>query len=83
MANGGDKGFVRRQRSGKETTGAGLAMRLGTEFVVATMIGAGMGHVLDHWLRTGPWCTVVFLFFGAAAGLRNAYRLVQSHSAST
>lgn len=58
-------------------SGVGMAMRLGTELVVATMIGTAMGYGLDHWLETGPWLTVVFLFFGAAAGFRNAYRLVQ------
>ncbi|MBF8274234.1 MAG: putative F0F1-ATPase subunit (ATPase 1) [Magnetococcales bacterium] len=63
--------------------GVGLAMRLGTELVVATMIGTGMGYALDHWLHSGPWFTVVFLFFGAAAGVRNAYRLVHSDLAST
>ena len=58
-------------------------MRLGTELVVATMIGTGLGYTLDHWLHSDPWGTVVFLFFGAAAGMRNAYRLVQSTPPST
>ncbi|MBF0132912.1 MAG: AtpZ/AtpI family protein [Magnetococcales bacterium] len=58
-------------------------MRLGTELVVATMIGVGMGTLLDHWLHTGPWLTVVFLFLGAAAGVRNLYRIVNAGPAST
>lgn len=58
-------------------------MRLGTELVVATMIGVGMGTLLDHWLRTDPWLTVVFLFLGAAAGVRNLYRIVNTGLAST
>ncbi|HAT50659.1 MAG: AtpZ/AtpI family protein [Nitrospirae bacterium] len=65
------------------TSGAALAMRLGTELVVATMIGVGMGALLDHWLHTGPWFTVVFLFLGAAAGVRNVYRIVNADLAST
>lgn len=63
--------------------GVGLAMRLGTELVVSTLIGVGLGYGLDQWLGSAPWFMVVFLFFGAAAGIRSMYRLVHSDMAST
>lgn len=63
---------------GSNTSGVGVALRLGTELVVATMIGVAMGYGLDHWLHSGPWFTVLFLFFGSAAGMRNVYRIVNS-----
>lgn len=76
-----------RANSGKprrrDVPGVGYAMRLGTDLVVTTMVGAGLGYTADHWLKTGPWFTVVFLLFGAAAGFRNVYRLVNADSAST
>ncbi|MBF0426487.1 MAG: AtpZ/AtpI family protein [Magnetococcales bacterium] len=59
-------------------SGLSLAMRLSTEMVVATLIGVGIGQWLDGWLHTGPWATVIFFFFGVAAGFRNLYRIASS-----
>lgn len=49
---------------------------LGIELVVSVLIGAGAGYLLDRWLGTRPWLMVVGAAFGAAAGLREAYRLI-------
>jgi len=54
--------------------GIGLAFRLGTELVVATMIGALMGYAADHYFDTRPWGILVGLIFGAAAGCLSVYR---------
>ncbi|MBF0137943.1 MAG: AtpZ/AtpI family protein [Magnetococcales bacterium] len=48
-------------------------MRLSTEMVSATLIGVGIGYGLDKWLNSGPWATLIFFFFGVAAGFRNLY----------
>jgi ATP synthase protein I len=45
-------------------------------FVVAIALGWWFGHVLDRWLGTAPWLTVVFVIFGLAAGVLNVYRTV-------
>lgn len=45
-------------------------------FVIAIAIGWWFGRVLDRWLGTSPWLTVLFLAFGVAAGLLNVYRTV-------
>ena len=34
-----------------------------------------MGFVLDRWLGTSPWLTLVFFMLGAAAGMRNVIRV--------
>lgn len=60
--------------------GMGMAMRMGTEMVVATLIGLGMGYYLDQWLETHPWMTLLFFLFGSAAGFRNMYRIVNQDS---
>jgi len=54
--------------------GIGTAFRLGTELVVATMIGALMGYALDYYFDTKPWGIVVGLIFGTAAGCLTVYR---------
>ena len=57
--------------------GVSMAMRIGLELVVATMIGAGLGWLGDHYLGTKPWLLLVGLFIGTAAGLLNVYRFIQ------
>ena len=68
-ANG--KGSILRT----QTTGFGMAFRVGVELVAALGVGVGIGLLLDRWLETAPWFLVVFFFLGAAAGVLNVYRV--------
>ncbi len=54
--------------------GIGIAFRLGTELVVATMIGALMGYAMDNYFDTKPWGILVGLIIGTAAGCLTVYR---------
>ena len=45
-------------------------------FVVALAIGWWVGRVLDAWLGTSPWLTLLLSGFGLAAGMLNVYRTV-------
>lgn len=58
--------------------GIGLAFRLGTELVAATLIGVLMGYAIDHYFHTKPWGIVTGLFFGGAAGFLTVYRTSMS-----
>lgn len=58
------------------TQGYQWAVRVGTEMVVALIIGLAMGMALDNWLETKPWLTLLFFLFGVAAGFLNLYRAV-------
>lgn len=60
--------------TGREMTGMGRALRLGSEFIAAILVGAGMGYLLDGWLGTGPWLMLVLLLVGFAAGVLNVVR---------
>src|SRR5712691_6279194 len=56
--------------------GVGLGLRIGVEFVVAVVLATGLGWVLDRWLGTRPWGTIVLFFLGVGAGMTSVYRAV-------
>ncbi|MCX7770441.1 MAG: AtpZ/AtpI family protein [Proteobacteria bacterium] len=54
---------------------------IGIEMGVATMIGLGIGWSLDKYIfreKYYPWLTLIFLFFGFIAGIKNALQLIKS-----
>ena len=57
-------------------------LRLGTELVVATIVGFAIGWGLDRALGTSPWLAIVFLMLGVAAGFRNLLRAVNAEAAA-
>ena len=65
----------------KPTTGMGLGLKMGMDLTVATLIGFGLGALIDVWLLgTFPLVALIFCGLGFAAGIRmvlasaNAYR---------
>ena len=50
------------------------ALRLGSEFIAAIVVGAGAGFLLDQWLGTSPWFMLALLMIGFAAGVLNVAR---------
>jgi len=55
-------------------TSFGKAMKISTELVAAVVVGATLGFILDNWLDTRPWLTIVFFFMGVAAGILNVIK---------
>lgn len=49
-------------------------LRLGSEFVAAVLVGAGLGYLLDMWLRTSPWFFLAMVLLGFVAGVLNVVR---------
>ena len=47
---------------------------VGIAFVLAIVIGAGGGYLLDRWLGTAPWFFFIGFILGFAAGVVNVYR---------
>lgn len=58
----------------KDMSGWNRGMRLGSEFIAAVLVGAGIGYLLDLWLNTSPWLLLVMLLVGFAAGVLNVVR---------
>ena len=56
-------------------SGMSLAMRAGSEFISAIIVGAGIGWGLDRLLHTNPAFLIVFFFIGVAAGVWNVIRV--------
>ncbi|RJQ17941.1 MAG: AtpZ/AtpI family protein [Nitrospiraceae bacterium] len=54
----------------------GVASTVGINFVASTFIGFAIGHwVLDKYLDTSPWFTIIFLLLGIAAGFKYLFRI--------
>jgi len=70
------------QSSTGHLSGLGRAARLGTEFIAAILVGAGIGFVADRVLGTGPWLMLVMLLVGFAAGVMNVVRAASDMNAA-
>ena len=44
---------------------------IGFSVALSVFIGLGVGVYLDRRFDTSPWCTLIFLVLGIAAGFRN------------
>jgi len=65
-------------RATVDTSAFARGFRLSTEFVAGVLAGAGLGWLVDHWLRTSPWGLIVFTMFGFAAGVLSLIRAAGS-----
>ena len=52
----------------------GALSTVGISFVLAVVIGAGAGLLLDRWLGTTKVFFLIFFVFGVIAGVINVYR---------
>ncbi|MEW5982144.1 MAG: AtpZ/AtpI family protein [Acidobacteriota bacterium] len=62
--------------AGEALRSIGALSTVGLAFVLAIVIGAWFGSVLDGWLGTKPVFFIVFFFLGLAAGMLNVFRTV-------
>ena len=57
-----------------DTKGFAYGLRMGSEFLSAVLIGAGIGCGIDYYLGTLPIAMIIMLLFGFVAGMLNVYR---------
>jgi ATP synthase protein I len=56
-----------------QKSGVAYAAAISLFLTVATCLG--LGYLLDHWLRTGPWLMVAGIVVGSAVGLYEFVRI--------
>jgi ATP synthase protein I len=66
----------------RATTASGYAkgFRLSSELVAGVVVGAGLGLLIDHWLKSSPWGLIVFGMLGFAAGVLNVVRSASANN---
>ena len=64
------------QWKGDRSGGHQWGLRVGTEIVASTMIGLGLGYMVDRWLDTRPLFLLLFFAFGVTAGFINLYHVM-------
>lgn len=69
-----------RQRKSPNARALGALSAVGISFVLAVVIGFGVGYFLDRWLGLTPLFTIVFFFVGVAAGVVNVVRAASGFS---
>jgi len=52
----------------------GKALKISTELVAAVIVGTILGFILDNWLDSKPWLTIIFFFMGVIAGILNVIK---------
>lgn len=55
-------------------TGNRLALRVGSEFFSAILVGLFVGYGIDSLFGTKPWGMVVMILLGFLAGFRNIFK---------
>jgi ATP synthase protein I len=69
----------RKENSTVETMRTfGTLGSVGLSFVLAIVIGAGLGLLIDSWIGRGHWGFFILFFLGLVAGIINVVRASKS-----
>lgn len=85
----GDERDDSQQEEAREKTGrsmaaqSALAMELPFTLVGATLVGGGLGYLLDRWLHTGPYLMLVVGALGFFGGVREVVRRLPTAGGSS
>lgn len=62
----------------------GVASTVGINMVLSTFIGFAIGHwLVDRYLNTDPWFTIIFLLLGIASGFKHLFKIAQKAGEKT
>jgi len=63
-----------KKRAKDFASGPALALELPFTLVGPIAVAAAIGYLLDHWLHTRPWLTLILGALGFVAGVREVLR---------
>lgn len=67
-----------KQKRGDFIRYAGMASGVGINMVLSTFIGFGLGYwVIDEYLNTHPWFTIVMTALGIFAGFKYLFKIAK------
>jgi len=67
-----------KQKKGDLWRFVGVASTVGINLVASTFVGFALGYwVLDRYLNTAPWFTIILTFLGIIAGFRYLFRIAK------
>jgi F0F1-type ATP synthase assembly protein I len=70
-----------KQKKGDFIRYLGVASTVGINMVVSTFVGFALGYwVIDKYLNTYPWFTIVLTALGIFAGFRYLFKIAQKAS---
>ena len=73
---------ARHEPKARQAAASALAQgtRHAFEIAATTMVGGGIGWMLDRWLETGPWLLLLFLMLGLTAGFWTLLKAVNAEA---
>lgn len=67
-----------KQKKGDLWRFVGVASTVGINLVATTFVGFALGYwVLDRYLNTAPWFTIILTFLGIIAGFKYLFRIAK------
>jgi F0F1-type ATP synthase assembly protein I len=63
-----------RESKAETARSIGALSTVGLSFVLAIVLGAWFGYLLDKWFGTSPLFFLIFFVLGFAGGVLNVYR---------
>ena len=77
-AGGAEEMTERKDSNADAMRSFGMLGSVGLAFVIAIVLGAGGGLLIDRWIGTGHWGFFIGFFLGLAAGVVNVIRASKS-----
>ena len=73
---------ARHEPEARQSASSALAQgtRHAVEIAATTLVGGGIGWMLDRWLETGPWLLLLFFLLGLTAGFWNLLKAVNAEA---
>ncbi len=76
--NSEQKPRTEKQKKGDLIRYLGVASTVGINMVVSTFVGFALGYwVIDKYLNTAPWFTIILTFLGIVGGFMYLFKIAQ------